>query len=115
MIREVLTNAVAHRDYAISGGKVLFNVFTDRVEVISPGELPNHVRKEGVLRGALTLSRNQIIANFLFTKRFMDRRGLGYLKITRLLRQAGHPDPVLEDDRLGRMVRVRLALGGSVR
>lgn len=109
-VREVLVNAVAHRDYSITGSKVLFDVFTDRIEVTSPGELPNHVRKEGVLGGGVTLSRNQLIANFLFTKHFMDRRGLGFPKIAHLLKQHNHPAPELEDDRVGRMVRVTLRL-----
>lgn len=113
VIREVLTNAVAHRDYGVTGSKILFDVFTDRIEVTSPGELPNHVRKEGVLGGGVTLSRNQMIANFLFSKQFMDRRGLGFPKMTRLLRLHGHPDPMLDDDRIGRFVRVTLRLRGG--
>ncbi|MBM4345555.1 MAG: putative DNA binding domain-containing protein [Deltaproteobacteria bacterium] len=110
VIREVLVNAVAHRDYAITGSKVLFEVFSDRVVVTSPGELPNHVRVEAVLAGGLTRSRNQMIANFLFSRRFMDRRGLGYPKIIRALREACGTGPMLEDDRVSRQVRVTLPL-----
>lgn len=113
VIREVLVNAVAHRDYAITGSKILFEVFADRVVVTSPGELPNHVRTEAVLAGGLTRSRNQMIANFLFSKRFMDRRGLGYPKIIRAMRDAIGTAPILEDDRVSRQVRVTLPLAAA--
>ena len=36
-------NAVIHRDYAQTGAPVLLEVFRDRVEVTSPGTLPNHM------------------------------------------------------------------------
>lgn len=110
VIREVLVNAVAHRDYAITGSKILFEVFSDRVVVTSPGELPNHVRVEAVLAGGLTRSRNQMIANFLFSRRFMDRRGLGYPRIIRALRESLGTAPIVEDDRVSRQVRVTLPL-----
>ena len=40
-LREALVNAVAHRDYAITGSKVLLEVFSRHVDVTSPGGLPN--------------------------------------------------------------------------
>ena len=56
-IREALINAIVHRDYAITGSKVLFEVFSRRVHVTSPGTLPNHTRVDGVLAGAHPRSR----------------------------------------------------------
>ena len=49
----VMVNAVVHRDYAITGSKVLFEVFPRRVDVTSPGTLPNHTRVESVFETVL--------------------------------------------------------------
>ncbi len=52
-LREVIVNAVAHRDYAIIGSKILLEVFEDRVVVTNPGTLPNHMTVESVRSGRL--------------------------------------------------------------
>ena len=41
VLREVLTNAVVHRNYAIVGSRIRLFLFEDRLEIISPGRLPN--------------------------------------------------------------------------
>ena len=51
ILREVLVNAVIHRDYGITGSKVQVEIFSDRIDVTSPGALPNsHDRREGSVR-----------------------------------------------------------------
>ena len=50
---------MTHRDYAITGSKVLFEVFDRRVDVTSPGTLPNHMTVERVRAGANPRSRNE--------------------------------------------------------
>ncbi len=57
VIREALTNAVTHRDYAITGSKILLEVFEHRVDITSPGTLPNHMTVERVRAGANPRSR----------------------------------------------------------
>ena len=42
-VREALVNAVAHRDYTITVTDIELSIYTDRVEIISPGRLPNTV------------------------------------------------------------------------
>ena len=59
-IREALANAVTHRDYAITGAKVLLEVFDRRVDVSSPGTLPNHMTVERVRAGANPRSRTSL-------------------------------------------------------
>ncbi len=46
-----------HRDYAITGSKILFEVFAGRVEVTNPGTLPNHMTAESACRGPLPVSQ----------------------------------------------------------
>ena len=40
---EAIVNAVVHRDYSISGSKIRLFMFADRLELCSPGALPNTV------------------------------------------------------------------------
>ena len=60
---EAVVNAVAHRDYAISGSKIRFFMFDDRLEIYSPGALPNTVTIDSMaLRQA---TRNELITSLL--------------------------------------------------
>ncbi len=60
---EAIVNAVAHRDYSIFGSKIRFFIFDDRLEIYSPGALPNTVTVESMaLRQA---TRNELITSLL--------------------------------------------------
>jgi predicted HTH transcriptional regulator len=60
---EAMVNAVAHRDYSVSGSKIRFFMFEDRLEIYSPGALPNTVTVESLaLRQA---TRNELITSLL--------------------------------------------------
>lgn len=60
---EAIVNAVAHRDYSISGSKIRFFMFDDRLEIYSPGALPNTVTIDSMhLRQA---TRNELITSLL--------------------------------------------------
>lgn len=106
--RECVVNAVAHRDYAILGSRILVEVFDDRIVVTSPGALPNHKRPESVLAGGTPRSRNEAMANFLFDLGLMEQRGSGYPRMTRAMQQFNGTAPNLEQDREERWVRVTL-------
>lgn len=76
VIREALVNAVAHRDYSLSTMDIEFSIFPDRVEVISPGRLPNGISVSS-MRVGCRASRNEVIKETLRDYRFIDARGLG--------------------------------------
>ncbi len=60
---EAVVNAVAHRDYSIFGSKIRFFMFDDRLEIFSPGALPNTVTIDSMaLRQA---TRNELITSLL--------------------------------------------------
>lgn len=60
---EAVVNAVAHRDYSIFGSKIRFFMFDDRLEIYSPGPLPNTVTVDNIaLRQA---TRNELITSLL--------------------------------------------------
>ena len=63
VFEEVLVNALIHRDYLISAPIRLF-MFDDRVEIISPGTLPNNLTVENIRVGSSNL-RNPILASFV--------------------------------------------------
>ena len=50
VFEELLVNAIVHRDYFIQDGIQLF-IFDDRIEIISPGALPNSLTEEEALKG----------------------------------------------------------------
>ncbi len=60
---EAVVNAVAHRDYSVHGSKIRFFMFDDRLEIYSPGALPNTVTIDSIaLRQA---TRNELITSLL--------------------------------------------------
>jgi ATP-dependent DNA helicase RecG len=108
--REALVNAVAHRDYAITGSRILVEVFTDRVVVTSPGTLPNGLTVDSVLRGGNPRSRNESIANALLVLRRMEQRGRGWPVMCKAMRAHNGTEPTLQEDRMARYVRVTFSL-----
>ncbi len=62
-VLEAIVNAVAHRDYSISGSKIRLFMYEDRLEALSPGGLPNTLTLESMRYRQLT--RNQLLVSFL--------------------------------------------------
>ena len=109
-IREAIVNAVTHRDYAITGSKVMLEVFEDRVDVTSPGALPNHMLVENVLAGAHPRSRNESMAHFMEGMGLMEQRGRGWLIMRREMMAFNGTEPELLEDQRSKYVRVRFRL-----
>ena len=63
-VREALVNAVAHRDYTITVTDIELSIYTDRIEIISPGRLPNTVTVDK-MRAGYRASRNELIKEVL--------------------------------------------------
>lgn len=99
-MREAIVNAVAHRDYTISVADIEIAVFGDRIEIVSPGRLPNTVTVEK-MRSGYRATRNELIKEVLRDYRYVDARGLGVpRKIVHLMRELNgtEPDLVEEED-----------------
>ena len=95
VFEELLVNALVHRDYPISAPIRLF-VFDDRIEIISPGTLPDNLTVENIRAGNSNL-RNPILASFV-AKGVLPYRGLGS-GVPRAIE--AWPDIELRDDRDG--------------
>ncbi len=74
VFEELLVNALIHRDYFISAPVRLF-VFEDRIEIISPGSLPDHLTIEKIRTGT-SIQRNPTLTSFI-SKGMLPYRGLG--------------------------------------
>lgn len=110
VIREALVNAVIHRDYSITGSKVMFEVFDNHIAVTSPGCLPNHMTVERVKAGGVARSRNEAMANAMVDKGLMEQRGRGWPSMRYHMKEFNGTEPQLTNDRLSRFVRVLLCL-----
>ncbi len=110
-IREALVNAAVHRDYAITGSKILLEVFDRRVDITSPGALPNHMTVDRVRAGANPRSRNESMAHFMSAMGFMEQRGRGWLLMGREMRAFNGTEPELMQDERDKFVKVTFRLG----
>ena len=100
-LEELIANALIHRDYFISASVRLF-VFDDRVEIISPGHLPNNLTIENIKRGNSNI-RNPILASY--ATKILPYRGLGS-GIIRALK--AYPDIAFENDHDGNLFKVTI-------
>jgi ATP-dependent DNA helicase RecG len=74
VFEEILTNALIHRDYFVPDNVKIF-IFDDRIEIYSPGTLPNSLTVEEAVLAGITRKRNPIIEQIALT--LMDYKGHG--------------------------------------
>ena len=109
-LREALVNAVIHREYAITGSAVLFEVFADRIDVTSPGTLPNHMEVDSVRAGSRPRSRNESMAHAMVVARLMEKRGRGWPLMRRAMREFNGTEPEIANEERGKFLRVTFRL-----
>ena len=81
-VREVLVNALIHRDYQNMGAEVHVDMYDDRMEISSPGGMMNGSRIQDLdLRMVPSMRRNEIISDIFGRLHYMDRRGSGIRRI----------------------------------
>jgi ATP-dependent DNA helicase RecG len=76
VLRETIVNALVHRDYSVYGTDIALAIFVDRLEVRSPGRLPNTATVEAVKLG-FRYARNQTLVNLMRDYRYVEFRGMG--------------------------------------
>lgn len=94
-VRELVVNAVAHRDYSIQGDGIRLYVFADRMEITSPGRLPGPVTIANIKDERF--SRNPALVQVLADLRYIERLGYGVDRVIELTRQHGLPEPVFSE------------------
>lgn len=95
VVREAIVNAVAHRDYSIRGDEIRVLMFSDHLEIYSPGRLPGHVTLDNLLTERF--SRNEAIVQALSDLGFVERLGYGIDRMVGAMREAGLPPPVFAE------------------
>lgn len=103
--REVIVNAVAHRDYSIQGDGVRLYIFKDRMEITSPGGLPGPVTVDNIVDERF--SRNPIIVQVLSDMGFIERLGYGIDRVMTLMKEQSLPVPSFEETAGGVRVTLR--------
>ena len=108
-VREVLVNAVAHRDYTVRGEGIRIALFGDRLECYSPGRLPGHVTLQNLV--AERYSRNETLVQVLADFGLIERLGYGIDRMLRQMSEAGLPAPEFRETAAGFLVTLRGQIG----
>lgn len=95
-LREALVNAVAHRSYDDAARKIFLRVFSDRIEVASPGYPLKPLTLARLRKGSYRpCSRNPLIAQTLATLMMMEQRGTGFARMRDAMLNHGLDEPVI--------------------
>lgn len=85
--RESLANAMVHRLWDIKT-HIQIAMYTDRIEISSPGGLPAGISKEEYLSGNVSILRNPILAGVFYRLNFIEQFGTGVMRIINEYRQS---------------------------
>jgi ATP-dependent DNA helicase RecG len=96
-MREILVNALIHRDYSIVGGAVSLAIFDDRVEVWSAGKYPNGITPESLTRAHLSVQRNPILAEVFYRTGLIEKWGRGTNRVAEMCKAASLAPPEFEE------------------
>ena len=109
-VRETVVNALIHRDYLLSNTDIELAIYRDRMEVISPGKLPNGITPER-MRAGTRATRNQLLKDVMRDYGYLEHMGMGVpRKIVRGMNEHNQTDPDLIEE--GERFIVRLFSGG---
>lgn len=96
-VAEAVVNAVMHRDYA-SNGSVQVMLFSDRLEVWNPGELPAGMTLAQLSRPHPSIPRNPLLAEPMFLSRYAEKAGSGTLDMIAQCAARGLRSPAFRQD-----------------
>lgn len=88
-LREVLINAVTHRDYLNKRTNVTVEIYSNRVEISNYGGLPEELDEKDF--GKKSVLRNRLVADLMHRAKYIEKFGTGVQKIKKLVKQAGLP------------------------
>ncbi|KKS31875.1 MAG: hypothetical protein UU93_C0013G0030 [Candidatus Amesbacteria bacterium GW2011_GWA2_42_12] len=94
-IRELIANAIIHRDYKIIETYNQIRIFQDRIEILNPGSLPPGVTVENIKEAQF--SRNSMIAARLKDMRYLEEYGRGIDIVIKKMQDCGLPEPLFRN------------------
>jgi len=112
-MREILVNALIHRDYTIAGGAVSLAIFDDRVEVWSAGSFPGGITPASLRQNHLSIQRNPMIADVFYRTGLIERWGRGTNRVIAMCGDAGIPAPEFEEITGAAVVTFRVNVAGA--
>jgi ATP-dependent DNA helicase RecG len=95
-LREAVTNAVMHRDWFMEGANVFVEIYTDRIEISSPGGLPKGMKLSDL--GRKSIRRNALIADLLHRITFIEKAGTGIKRMRDEAHDQHCPEPIFEEN-----------------
>jgi ATP-dependent DNA helicase RecG len=97
-VREAIVNGLVHRDYLLSGTDIELSIYEDRLEVISPGRLPNGITPARMHTGCRS-ARNQLLKDVMRDYGYLEHMGMGIpRKIVKGMREHNGTEPDLIED-----------------
>jgi ATP-dependent DNA helicase RecG len=98
VLREAVVNALIYRDYLLTSTDVELTIYSDRLEVISPGRLPNSITPARMRTGCRA-ARNQLLKDVMRDYGYLENSGMGIpRKIIRGMRMHNGTEPDLVED-----------------
>ena len=98
VIREALINAAVHRDYLLSATDIELSIYEDRLEIISPGKLPNGITPDR-MRAGCRAARNQLLKDVMRDYGYLEHMGMGIpRKIIKGMQEHNGTEPDLIED-----------------
>lgn len=94
VVRELVANALVHRTYT-TRGDIFINIYTDRLEIHSPGRLPFGVTPKNIL--SQSIRRNEHLSKVFYDLGLMEKEGSGYDLVYAKLLGSGKPLPVVQE------------------
>jgi ATP-dependent DNA helicase RecG len=111
VLRETVVNALIHRDYLLTSTDIELVSYSDRLEVISPGRLPNGITPARMRTGCRA-ARNQLIKDVMRDYGYLEHMGMGVpRKMVRGMKDHNGTDPELIEGEESFTVRL---LAGTV-
>jgi ATP-dependent DNA helicase RecG len=101
VLREAVVNALIHRDYLLTSTDIEMAVYSDRLEIISPGRLPNGITPERMRTGCRA-ARNQLLKDAMRDYKYLEHMGMGVPRkiiIGMMAHNGSVPDLVEEPER----------------
>jgi len=95
-IREGILNAICHRDYSITGADNKLDIFSDRIEITSPGTLPLGITLQDLGEG-ISEVRNRFIVKIFREAGYVEQLGTGIMRIKETCRTNALPEPGFEE------------------
>jgi ATP-dependent DNA helicase RecG len=95
-LREALINSITHRDYTNRSASISVSIFNDRVEIWNNGELLPPLTIKDLKKSHESLPRNKKIASIFRVCGFVEKAGLGTLRMVEECKKLGVPGPKFE-------------------